>query len=140
MKKIIAMAMLVCGFLGAGVASADTAAETAAAQEVATPWLAMTDGARYGDSWDKGGAVMQSLVSKAQWEAALVQVRTPLGAVKSRTLTSANFTRTLPGAPDGEYVVIKYATSFENKPGMTETVIPMKDKDGAWRVSGYFIQ
>ncbi|HEU4852649.1 MAG TPA: DUF4019 domain-containing protein [Telluria sp.] len=140
MKKIIALAMLLTGFLGAGLVSARSATETAAAQEVVAPWLAMTDSAKYGESWDKGGAMMQAVVTKAQWEAALAQVRTPLGAVKERTLTSARFTKTLPGAPEGEYVVVTYATSFENKPGMTETVIPMKDKDGAWRVSGYFIK
>jgi hypothetical protein len=47
--------------------------------------------------------------------------------------------RTLPGAPDGEYVVIQYATRFEHKPSIIETVTPMLDKDGSWKVSGYFI-
>ncbi len=46
----------------------------------------------------------------------------------------------LPGAPDGEYVVISYETSFTNKKSAIETVTPMLDKDGKWRVSGYFIK
>lgn len=140
MNKIMAMVVLAAGFLGAGSALARSDAEKAAAQDVATTWVAMTDAAKYADSWDKGGAMMQSLVTREQWEAALTQVRSPLGAVKSRTLKSADYTTTLPGAPDGEYVVVKYATTFENKADATETIIPMKDKDGAWRVSGYFIK
>jgi hypothetical protein len=44
----------------------------------------------------------------------------------------------LPGAPDGEYVVIQYETQFEHHTP-AETVTPMLDKDGAWKVSGYFI-
>jgi hypothetical protein len=29
---------------------------------------------------------------------------------------------------------------FENKAAAVETVTPMADPDGAWRVSGYFIR
>jgi hypothetical protein len=36
--------------------------------------------------------------------------------------------------------VIQFATSFENKKTAVETVTPMRDGDGAWRVSGYFIR
>ena len=43
-------------------------------------------------------------------------------------------------APDGEYVVIQFATSFENKKTALEKVTPMMDKDGKWRVSGYSIK
>ncbi len=54
--------------------------------------------------------------------------------------TPATFTRTVPGAPDGEYVVIQFDTQFENKAAAVETVTPMREKDGSWRVSGYFIK
>jgi hypothetical protein len=53
---------------------------------------------------------------------------------------SAKFARSLPGAPDGEYVVIQFTTSFDGKAVATETVTPMKDPDGHWRVSGYYIR
>ena len=67
-------------------------------------------------------------------------VRTPLGKVVVRKLKSKKFTETMPGAPDGEYVVIQYETTFENKKSAVETVTPMLDKDGKWRVSGYYIK
>lgn len=60
--------------------------------------------------------------------------------MQSRKLKSATYTKTLPGAPDGEYVVIQYDSSFVNKKSAVETVTPMLDKDGKWRVSGYFIR
>jgi len=62
------------------------------------------------------------------------------GAVKSRRVASSQATHSLPGAPDGDYVVIHFATSFEQKADATETVTPMKDPDGHWRVSGYYIR
>jgi len=46
----------------------------------------------------------------------------------------------VPGAPDGEYVVLRFETSFENKAKAIETVTPMREKDGTWRVSGYYIK
>jgi hypothetical protein len=45
-----------------------------------------------------------------------------------------------PGAPDGEYVVIQFETSFEKKKSSIETITPIKEKDGSWRVSGYYIK
>ena len=41
---------------------------------------------------------------------------------------------------DGKYVVIQYDTVFEHKASAVETVTPMPDPDGVWRVSGYFIR
>jgi hypothetical protein len=67
-------------------------------------------------------------------------VRDPLGKVLSRALKSATYTTTLPGAPDGQYVVIQYDTAFEHKKSAVETITSMLDKDGTWRVSGYFIK
>lgn len=37
-------------------------------------------------------------------------------------------------------VVIQYDTNFEHKSGAVETVVPKLEKDGNWRVSGYFIK
>ncbi|MGA7319684.1 MAG: DUF4019 domain-containing protein, partial [Candidatus Sulfotelmatobacter sp.] len=66
--------------------------------------------------------------------------RDPLGKMLSRKLKSATYTTTLPGAPDGEYVVIQYESGFEHKQSAVETVTPMLDKDGKWKVSGYYIK
>jgi hypothetical protein len=37
-------------------------------------------------------------------------------------------------------VVIQYETKFDRAPGMIETVTPMLEKDGKWKVSGYFVK
>ena len=79
-------------------------------------------------------------VTKDKWIQDLQAIRAPLGKVKSREATSIVFKTSLPGAPDGQYVVIQYKTTFENKGDAVETVTPMKDKDGQWRVSGYYVK
>jgi hypothetical protein len=37
-------------------------------------------------------------------------------------------------------VVVQFTSSFTNKNGAVETVTPMLDQDGKWKVSGYFIK
>ena len=68
------------------------------------------------------------------------RTRGMLGALQSRQLLSATEAHSLPGAPDGQYYVLRYHSSFEKKAEATETVTPMKDEDGHWRVSGYYIK
>ncbi len=120
--------------------SADDSNAVSQAQAAARSWLALTDGAKYGQSWDEAASMFRGAVTKADWEKAVKGVRAPLGAMKARKVRSAAFSRTLPGAPDGEYVVIQFETQFENKAAAIETVTPMRDKDGTWRVSGYYIK
>ena len=67
-------------------------------------------------------------------------VRKPLGQNLSREVNFKKYTTSLPGAPDGEYVVIQFTTSFSHKKSAVETVTPMLDTDGKWRVSGYYIK
>jgi hypothetical protein len=67
-------------------------------------------------------------------------VREPLGRPVSRKMRSAVYMTSLPGAPDGHYVVITFDTSFARKKAGIETVTPKLDNDGTWRVSGYFIR
>jgi Protein of unknown function (DUF4019) len=67
-------------------------------------------------------------------------VRAPLGKTISRGLITKTYQTTLPGAPDGEYLVIQYQTSLQNKKEAIETITPMLDKDGKWRVAGYYIK
>jgi len=121
-------------------ASADDSAAVAQAQGAAKSWLALTDGGKNGQSWDEAASLFKAAVTKADWEKALRNVRAPLGALKARKVKSATFTRAIPGGPDGEYVVIQFESQFENKAAAIETVTPMRDKDGAWRVSGYYVK
>jgi ABC-type transporter MlaC component len=110
------------------------------AQQSSDAWLAIVDSGRYANSWDEAAQLFKAAVTKDQWLSALGQVRAPQGKVLSRKLKSATYTKSLPNAPAGEYVVIQYDTNFENKPAAVETVTPMLEKDGKWRVSGYFIK
>ena len=110
------------------------------AQQSSESWLALVDTGKYAESWDEAAQLFKAAVTKDQWQGTLHASRDPLGKLVSRTVKSASYTKMLPGAPDGEYVVIQYDTNFEHKQAAVETVVPMLDKDGNWRISGYFIK
>jgi hypothetical protein len=108
--------------------------------EAANAWLKLVDAAEYSASWDEAAKLFKGVISKDRWENTLSGARKPLGELIKREVISRKHMTTMPGAPDGEYVVIQYKTSFENKKDAVETVTPMKDEDGVWRVSGYYIK
>src|ERR1700722_17585100 len=110
------------------------------AQQSSESWLALVDSGKYAESWRECAQTFQAAVTKEQWQSGLRATRDPLGKLLSRKLKAATYSQTLAGAPDGEYVVIQYESSFERKQAAVETVTPMLDKDGKWRVSGYYIK
>jgi hypothetical protein len=120
----------------AGAALAGPEQEATAAAE---RWLAVVDAGDWPTSWDHASNLFRNAVEKEAWSRQLGAIRGPMGAVKSRTLLGAQYAESLPGAPDGRYVVIQYRTHFTNKASAVETVTPAYD-DGTWRVSGYFIR
>ena len=139
MRHFLPCTMLALALLPAW-AIADESAAIEKATTVAGAWLEEIDAGKYAEAWDQAAPIVQTAVTKPDWEKALKVARTPLGSLKSRKLKTASFTKTLPGAPDGEYVVIQYETAFENKASAIETVTPALDKDGKWQVSGYYIK
>lgn len=134
-----ARALAVAGvLLAAGSARGDEASEKAAVA-AADAWLKVVDAGQYGASWDQASRLFKAAVGRADWEKALKGVRSPLGKVLSRRVASRTYAESLPGAPDGRYVVVQYRTSFASKEAATETVTLALD-DGRWRASGYFIK
>ena len=111
-----------------------------AAQTAAESWLKLVDEGKYEESWDQAAKLFKGAVTKEQWKLAVAGVRGPLGKLVSRKLKTRDYMEKVPGGPDGKYVVIQYDTVFEKKASAVETVTPMVDPDGAWRVSGYFIR
>ncbi len=112
----------------------------ASAVKAAEKTLNLIDGKQYAESWNESAGFFKKAVKKNQWVAAMQQSRKPLGQLISRELLSAKYMTQLPNAPAGEYVVIQFKTSFENKKDAIETFTPMCEQDGVWRMSGYFIK
>lgn len=140
MIRRILFLIVLCVALSAGFAAAREPEKEKAAVAAAEKWLALVDAGKYGQSWQEAAGYFRNAITREKWEQSLRAVRRPLGKLVSRKVESRTYTTAVPGAPDGEYVVIRFATSFGNKKSAIETVTPMREKDGSWRVSGYYIK
>jgi hypothetical protein len=146
------------GFIGAcligvlvvvGGAFAAEAPEDAA-QAAAESWLKLVDRGDYSASWDQAAKVFKGAVKQKDWGEVAEGARTPLGRLVSRTLKSREYTEKAPTTRmiggrvytwgHGKYVIIQFDAVFANKASAVETVIPMADSDGVWRVAGYSIR
>ena len=105
----------------------------------ANTWVGLVDAKRWNDSWATAGTLFKSQMPQARWTTTIAPVREPLGSVSSRALKGVTKSKTLPGAPDGEYEVVQFQTSFANKAAAIETVVLSREAS-CWKVDGYFIK
>jgi len=106
----------------------------------AESWLVYIDDGKYGESWDAAASLFKNALPREKWEELMNNTRSAAGKFLERKVLSKTFKTTLPGAPDGQYVVIQFQTKFEQKEYAIETVTPTMDADSTWRVSGYYIK
>jgi hypothetical protein len=128
--------MAVTGIAAALSAVAATPEEEASV--IGEKWLALLDDQKYEESWTQASNMFRGEVPQERWVAALKQSRAPLGSMVSRTTARVDFTKTLRGAPDGDYAIIHFTTNFKNKSDVTERLTLVKE-DGKWRASAYAI-
>ena len=124
----------------AGAKRAPGSAEEKAAVAAAQTWLAGIDAGNYSQSWKDAAVSFREAMTEEGWTAALTSVRKPLGELVSRKLRSAEPAKSLPGAPDGGYVVMQFDTSFAAMKTAVETIVFMLEKDGTWKAAGYLIK
>jgi Protein of unknown function (DUF4019) len=130
--KLFAVLFLLVALTSVGYCSDERVEEKAAAYATLS-WLALIDSNQYGESWFQAASEFRNSLSKEQRVYALRSVRARLGKLPSRQLKGATYTTKLPSAPAGEYVVVLYDTAFENRSGMIENVLVVKEKDGSGR-------
>lgn len=127
--------LLILSLIMSSVVWANPAPGSSASKE----WLNIIDAGKYGESWQKADSFFKSQLSQKKWDSALKGIRTPLGKVTSRIELSAKEYSSLPGVPDGEYLVIQFQTDFQNKKASTE-ILTLSKSSGQWRTVGYFIK
>ena len=119
---------------------AQNSSKEKAAVASAEKWLGLVDQGEYAESWKDAATFFRNNVTEQKWEHAMQGMRKPLGKLISRKLKTDVYKTSLPGAPDGEYVLMQFDTSFANKKSAVETVTTVLDKDGKWKAVGYFIR
>jgi hypothetical protein len=114
--------------------------DTKPAQQAADTWLALVDAERYSEAWKGFSSFFQERMTFDQWQQQIKSARSIFGKLEARKPKLATAAKSLPGAPDGDYVVVQYDTEFDKKEHALETVTMLLGKDGKWGVAGYFIK
>ena len=115
-------------------------AEEQAAERQALGFLGYLDHGLFADSYAYTGMLIRAQLDRDAFAKQIEEkVRAGVGALLSRELIDASYTTTVPGAPEGQYVVLDYGASFANRQQAMETVTLAFAK-GYWRVSGYYIK
>ena len=102
-------------------------------------WLALIDQGKFAESWMAAAVVLQETITQDQWTADLAARKPKVGRTIMRERKSGSYSRTLRGAPTGDYVIVTYLTKFERTPLVEETLAVAKDAIGQWHVAGYDI-
>lgn len=139
-RRSIKVALCVAAVVTLGVRGVQTQGQHEAARAAAEAWAALVDQGQYEASWKAASSSFRAAVPQQKWADAAQSAREPLGALKTRTVKSSTAAKTLPGAPDGEYVVLQFATTFDKKSAAVETITTVHEPDGQWRVVGYFVK
>ncbi|THB65487.1 MAG: DUF4019 domain-containing protein [Desulfovibrio sp.] len=116
------------------------AQDKADAMRVAQDWIAQMDSGEYAWCYNNSAEYLQSIITLQDWNTLVTSIRQPMAELLSRELVDIQYSTSLPAVPDGEYVVIILRSSYANKAEAYETVTPMRDTDGQWRVAGYYFR
>ena len=135
-RFVIIAILSVCLSLSFGRADETSDKVASAAQS----WLKQIDDGNYASSWKDASTYFRGALTEKGWVDALNGARKPLGKLMSRKLAKSQNAQSLPGAPDGNYLVMQFDTSFANKKSAVETVTFMQEKDGKWKAAGYYIK
>jgi len=139
MKRWIVWGTAVVVIFLAGITWAANTDQENAAIATAGQWLALLDTGKYADSWREANEYFRNSIKQDQWNKTVQSVRINLGKLKTRKLKAKLHKTPSPNEPKGRYLIIQYASSFQNKKSVTEGVVVMLDKNGRWQVSGYHL-
>lgn len=136
-KQLIALLLL---FLCVPLVNAEEDNILAQVEGTARAWFELIDSGEYKESWETSSSLFKAKIPESEWIKSITGMRSSRGTVNARYLATAGSTKTLPGFPEGDYVVLQFYTTFTAKGLALETITLMKSPDEVWRVAEYAIK
>jgi len=131
-------ALFLAALTGCQVGGDSAEKSKADATNAASQWLAMIDNGKYADAWNGAADAIKKMGNQDQFAQVMRAQREPMGKLTTRTLEASQYATNPPNFPPGEYVELKYKTSFQNAPSAEELLQLVKTPDGSWKVGAYF--
>lgn len=110
------------------------------ALKAADKFLALVDAGQYAKSYKETSSLFQHHVREKEWVSRISRTRSTFGAVASRKMAKAKYLTNFLGAPEGDYYLLVFQTSFKDKAHAIELVTTQKGAGGEWKVCGYVLR
>jgi uncharacterized protein DUF4019 len=150
MRQSIAMAaavLLTALAVVSQVQAQSVTPEQRQALDAAERWLAPLDAQRYADAWAMAAESFKASVGRQEFRDGIRNIRKDYGKVIARKAEKMGFVGEAPnpndaatGPKQGTQVAILFETKFAGKKQATEELSMVLEKDGLWRVAGYYIR
>jgi hypothetical protein len=108
--------------------------------KTARAWLVKLDKGYFQQCYDETAQALKDSLDKSQWISNMTTYRKPLGESEKRKEANMYYENKLQNADDGDYVVAQYASIFQQKLVVIESVTLVKEQDGSWKVFGYSLK
>lgn len=103
----------------------------------AAGWLTLLDRRDWGTAWETSAATFRNAVPLATWLDGAPKARADFGALQERSPVTMAYKDRLDRMPAGDYVTVVFASKFQQRGEVQETVTTVREPDGRWRVMGY---
>jgi hypothetical protein len=123
-----------------GNVAAAMSAEEQRALTTAERWLVPVDAGNSANAYAMTAADFKATVTREQWRDGMRDLRKPYGRVVLRKAEKLAYTTPDPKGDPGEKIVILFATKFVANKTAEEEVTLVRENDGLWRVTGYYIR
>ncbi|MCC7327394.1 MAG: DUF4019 domain-containing protein [Burkholderiales bacterium] len=142
---VIAAALLPA--FAAGASAQAMSPDQRTALDAAERWLVAVDAGRYADAWAMASAPFKSAVGRDQWRDGIRDIRKDYGGIVTRKGEKMAYVGEKPapdypttGPKEGMQIGIHFDSRFAGDRRATEEVTMVFEKDGLWRVAGYYIR
>jgi hypothetical protein len=104
------------------------------AMQAVRDWLTLMDRGEYAASWEAASDWFHGVISKEKWASTVESVRVPLGELLVREVFDTRFTA------GGSRFQARFKSGFAGMAETVETLSFMRQRDGAWKATGYLIR
>jgi hypothetical protein len=106
----------------------------------ARDWLVSLDKHDVKQMYATAGKRFRDGINQEKWNLVAESGRQQFGAVKSRTLVSAESPPQTPNRPKGDFMTVVFRAEFEKRGVGMESLTMEREADGRWRVIGYLMK
>jgi len=122
-KDCRALALTVILLISTAIPAVAALLSQTRAENQARGFLQQLDQGQSDESWQAMSAHFQAITDQARWKIRQQVIRASYGPLLSRDFKNVSYRTSFSLSPDGEYVIVQFRSSYQNKAESIETVV-----------------